>query len=121
MDLKAVGNVQREVVSTVKNRHVENQVDEVRELHYDGLYVRAYFPAKDHKRLFLEEVEITSPRFKIKHGLDIGTPGAELQRVLGQPDEIRGDVYSYSGETDTVRFVIHNGVIAKVKWELYLD
>ena len=120
-DLKAVGNVQREVVSTVKNRHDENQIDEVRELYYDGLYVRAYFPAKDHKRLFLEEVEITSPRFKIKHGLDVGTPVAELERVLGEPDEIKGDVYSYSGETDTVRFVIHNGVITQVKWELYLD
>jgi hypothetical protein len=47
----------------------------------DGLYVRAYFPAKDHKRLFLEEVEITSPRFKIKHGLDMGT--ASLLRSSG--------------------------------------
>ena len=121
MDLKAVGKIEREVISTVRNPHVENQIDEVRELYYDGLYVRAYFPAKDHKRLFLEEVEITSPRFQIKHGLDVGTPVAELERVLGEPDEIKGDVYSYSGETDTVRFVIHNGVITQVKWELYLD
>ncbi len=120
-DLKAVGKIEREVVSTVRNPHVENQIDEVRELYYDGLYVRAYFPAKDHKRLFLEEVEITSPRFKIKHGLDVGTPVAELERVLGEPDEIKGDVYSYSGETDTVRFVVKNGVITKVRWELYLD
>jgi hypothetical protein len=65
----------------VRNPHVENQIDEVRELYYDGLYVRAYFPAKDHKRLFLEEVEITSPRFKIKHGLDVGT--ASLLRSSG--------------------------------------
>ena len=121
MDLKAAGKVHREVVATVRNPHVENQIDEVRELYYDGLYVRAYFPAKDHKRLFLEEVEITSPRFKIKHGLDVGTPVAELERVLGEPDEIKGDVYSYSGETDTVRFVVKNGVITKVRWELYLD
>ena len=121
MDLKAVGKVQREVVSTVKNRHVENQIDEVRELYYDGLYVRAYFPAKDHRRLLLEEVEITSPRFGIKHGLDVGASVAELKAVLGQPDEIEGDVHSYSGETDTVRFVIKNGVITKVRWELYID
>ncbi len=121
MDLKTVGNVQREVVSTVKNRHVENQVDEIRELYYDGLYVRAYFPAKDHKRLFLEEVEITSARFRIKHGLNVGASVTELQRVLGQPDEIKGDVYSYFGEADTVHFVVRGGVIIKVKWELYLD
>ncbi len=120
-DLKAVGNVQREVVSTVKNRHVENQVDEIRELYYDGLFVRAYFPARDHRHFLLEEVEVTSPRFQIKHGLNVGTSVAELQRVLGQPNEIKGDVHSYSGETDTVRFVIKNGVIAKVRWELYID
>jgi len=52
-ELKAVGRVRREVVSTVKNRHVQNQVDEVRDLYYDGLYVSAYFPAKDHTRLLL--------------------------------------------------------------------
>ena len=80
-DLKAAGKVHREVVATVRNSHVENQIDEVRELYYDGLYVRAYFPAKDYKRLFLEEVEITSPRFKIKHGLDVGT--ASLLRSSG--------------------------------------
>ncbi len=121
IDLRAVGKVQREVVSTVKNRHVENQIDEIRELYYDGLYIKAYFPAKDHKRFLLEEVEITSARFRIKHGLNVGASVAELQRVLGEPDEIEGDVYSYSGETDTVRIVIKSGVITKVRWELYLD
>lgn len=120
-DLKAVGKVQREVISMVKNPHVENQIDEVRELYYDGLYIKAYFPAMDHKRFLLEEVEITSARFRVQHGLNVGASVAELERVLGEPDEIKGDVYSYSGETDTVRFVIHNGVITKVKWELYLD
>ena len=120
-DLKAVGKVQREVVSTVKNRHVENQIDEIRELYYDGLYIRAYFPGGDHKRFLLQEVEITSARFRVKHGLNVGTSVAELKAVLGEPDEIKGDVYSYSGETDTVRFVIKSGVITKVKWELYLD
>ncbi|MCI0725079.1 MAG: hypothetical protein L0338_39855 [Acidobacteria bacterium] len=120
-DLYEIGKIQREVVSTVKNRHVENQIDEIRELYYDGLYVRAYFPAKDHKHFLIEEVEITSPMFRIKHGLNVGASIAELKAVLGEPDETKGDIYSYSGETDTVRFVIHNGVIAKVKWELYLD
>ena len=120
-DLKAVGNVQREVVLTVKNRHDENQIDEIRELYYDGLYIKAYFPGRDHKRFLLEEVEITSARFRVKHGLNVGASVTELQRVLGEPDEIKGDVYSYFGEADTVHFVVRGGVIIKVKWELYLD
>ena len=120
-DLKAVGKVEREVVSTVKNAHVGNQIDEVRELYYEGLYIKAYFPAKDHKRFLLQEVRITSPRFRIKHGLNVGASVAELHRVLGTPDEVKGDVYSYAGETDTVRFVITNGVITEVRWDLYLD
>jgi hypothetical protein len=120
-DLKAVGKVQREVVSTVKNRHVENQIDEIRELYYDGLYVKAYFPAKDHKRFLLQEVQITSPRFGVKHGLNVGTSVAELKAVLGEPDQTKGGISSYFGETDGVHFVIENGVITKVTWELYLD
>jgi len=120
-DLKAVGKVEREVISTVKNAHVEKQIDEVRELYYEGLYIKAYFPAKDHNRFLLQEVQITSPRFSVKHGLNVGASVAELHRVLGTPDEVKGDVYSYAGETDTVRFVITNGVITEVRWELYLD
>ncbi len=120
-DLKAVGKVQREVISTVRNAHVKNQIDEVRELYYDGLYIKAYFPGGDHKRFLLQEVEITSARFRIRHGLNVGASVTELHRVLGQPDEIKGDVHSYFGETDGVHFVIENGVITKVKWELYLD
>lgn len=120
-DLRAVGKVQREVVSAVRNRHVENQVDEIRELYYDGLYIKAYFPAKDHKRFLIEEVEITSPTFRVKHGLNVGASVAELKAVLGEPDETEGDIYSYSGEADTVRFFVTHGVITKVRWELYLD
>jgi hypothetical protein len=89
-DLKAVGKVQREVVSTVKNAHVKNQTDEVRELYYDGLYIKAYFPGGDHKRFLLQEVEITSARFRIKHGLNVGASVAELKAVLEEPDEVEG-------------------------------
>ena len=120
-ELKAVGRVRREVVSTVKNRHVQNQVDEVRDLYYDGLYVSAYFPAKDHKHLLLQTVEITSPRFAIKHGLNVGASLAQLKAALGEPDAVEKDVYAYAGEGNTVYFTIKNGVITKVRWALYLD
>jgi len=121
VELKAVGRVRREVVSTVKNPHVQNQVDEIRDLYYDGLYVSAYFPTKDHKRLLLQSVEITSPRFAIKHGLNVGTSLAQLKAALGEPDAVDRDVYAYKGEGNTVYFTIKNGVITKVRWTLYLD
>jgi hypothetical protein len=120
-ELKAVGRVQREVVSAVKNRHVQNQVDEIRDLYYDGLYVSAYFPAKDHTRLLLQAVEITSPRFAIKHGLNVGSSLAKLKAALGEPNAVEKDVYAYIGEGNTVYFTIKDGVITKVRWALYLD
>jgi len=46
---------------------------------------------------------------------------AELKAVPGEPDETKGGIYSYFGETDGVHFVIESGVITKVRWELYLD
>ena len=120
-ELKAVGRVRREVVSTVKNRHDQNQVDEIRDLYYNGLYVSAYFPAKDHKRLLLQSVEITSPRFAIKHGLNVGTSLALLKAALGEPNAVDKDVHAYVGEGNTVYFTIKHGVITKVRWTLYLD
>jgi len=120
-ELKAVGRVRREVVSTVKNPHVQNQVDEIRDLYYDGLYVSAYFLAKDHNRLLLQSVEITSPRFTIKLCLNVGTSLAHLQDVLGEPKSVKHDVHAYAGEGSTAYFTVKNGVITKVRWERYLD
>jgi hypothetical protein len=92
-DLRAIGKVLRETTTTVDNPHNRNQNDEIRELFFDGLRIVAYFPAKNHHRLLLQEVEVSKRKFKIKHGLDIGVPISKVVGVLGEPTEANVDVY----------------------------
>ena len=124
-DLRGLGNVMRELISIVDNRHVENQKDEIRELFFDGLYIRAYFPAKDHRFGLLEVVEITKPTFKIKHGLNVGVSISKVTSILGDPDEVENNVYMYHDDptlkTSTVYFYIEKGMVNNVTWEFILD
>ncbi len=124
-DLRKLGNVIRELITVVDNIHVENQKDEMRELFFDGLYIWAYFPAKDHRRGLLRAVEITKPKFKIKHGLNVGVSISKITSVLGEPDEVKDNVYIYNydpwlGES-TVYFYVKKGVVDKVRWDFQLD
>jgi len=124
-DLRQVGLVVREVTTVVNNIHVENQKDEIRELFFDGLYIRAYFPARDHSFLLLQIVEITKESFKIKHGLNLGVSISKVRSVLGDPDEVKDEVYTYHDDPvlqhSTVYFFIKKGMIDKVRWEFYVD
>ena len=120
-DLRAIGKVLRETTTPVDNPHNRNQKDEIRELFFDGLRIVAYFPAKDHHRLLLQEVEVSKRKFKVKHGLDIGVPTSKVKGVLGEPAEATADVYIYRGETNAVYFHVKNGAVVKVRWELYVD
>jgi len=120
-DLSAIGKVLRETTTTVDNPHNQTQKDEIRELFFDGLRIVAYFPAKDHRRFLLQEVDITKRKFKIKHGLDIGVPISKVKGVLGDPAEVKVNVHIYRGETNAVYFHVKNGAVVRVKWELYVD
>ncbi len=124
-DLRRLGNVMRELTRVVDNIHVENQKDEIRELFFDGLYIWAYFPARDHRFGFLQVVEITKPIFKIKHGLNIGVSISRVTSVLGDPDEVKDNVYIYHydprlGSPSGVHFYIKKGAVEKVRWEFEL-
>jgi len=126
-DLRQVGLVVRELTTVVDNIHVENQKDEIRELFFDGLYINAYFPAKDHSFRLLQVVEITKQKFKIKHGLNVGVSISKVTSVLGDPDEVKANVYIYHDDTEpalqysTVYFFIKKGMVDKVRWEFNLD
>lgn len=120
-DLRAIGKVLRETVTPVDNPHNRNQKDEIRELFFDGLRIVAYFPAKDHNRLLLQEIEVSKPKFKIKHGLGIGVPISKVKDMLGEPTKVNIDVYIYRGETNAVYFHVKNGAVVTVRWELYVD
>jgi hypothetical protein len=97
-DMRKVGKVTREVTSIEDNKYDEKQKDEVRELYFDGLYIQALFLAKNHRKGLIEAVEVTKPNWKIKHGLNVGVSISKVKSILGDPDEVKDNVYIYKLE-----------------------
>jgi hypothetical protein len=119
-EMRRVGKVQRELTSFEDNRHVEDQKDEIRGLFFDGLYIRALFPAKNHRNGLITVVEITKPTWKIKHGLNVGVSIKKVMSVLGESYADKNNVYSYYLDPQigmrSVYFHTQKGVVKKVEW-----
>lgn len=120
-DLRGIGRVQREIVTTVPNPHDKNQLDEVRTIFFDGLVVEAYFPNRNHDRFLLREVTVTKPRWRIREGLSVGVRAALIPEALGAPTETTQNSYKYCGETECVIFQLRRGVISKITFQYYVD
>jgi hypothetical protein len=119
-DMRRVGKVKREFFRTEYNRHYEDQKDEIRKLFFDGLYIQAYFPAKNHRKGLITVVEITKPTWKIKHGLNVGVSIKKVMSVLGESYADKNNVYSYHIDPQigmaSVFFHTQKGVVKKVEW-----
>jgi len=120
-DLRRIGRVQREVVSSVPNPHDNSQVDEIRTIFFDGLVVEAYFPNKNHDRFLLREVTVTKQRWRVREGLSVGVQAALITEALGAPTETTQNSYKYCGETECVIFQLRRGVISKITFQYYVD
>lgn len=111
----------RQDVTETRNRHVKGQVDEARVLHFDGLVVRMYFPAKDHGHLQITGVTISKRRWPVKQGLGVGAPWDAVKEKLGEPNEKQATSAKYCGESDCVIFSLLNGRVSRITWDLYHD
>ena len=120
-DLRRIGRVLREVVTSVQNPHDKNQLDEVRTIFFDGLAIDAYFPNGNHDRFLLREVIVTKPRWKVRDGLLVGAQADLVTEVLGVPTEATKDFFKYCGETECVIFQLRRGVISKITFQYYVD
>lgn len=96
--------------------------DELYELQFEGMRLAAVCERRTREDCLPLEVEITEPNFRVKHGLDVGVPFARVVSVLGPPDEIDGNVRHYaSSGGDRASFLVTNGVVSRIHWQLWLD
>ena len=122
--IRALGPVQSEKVTVLRNPHVVGRTDELREFFFtDGLYVKALFPGRQQNAYLLQEVTITKPRYKAKFGLNLGTTRWAMREKLGQPDgEQPGFVeYFHSMGIGAVRIYFKDDRIVKLEWEFRPD
>lgn len=121
-----LGRPLSEEIQKVANMYTNGQVDEIHVLDYDGLSVGVYRVNEATPREILTRLAITSNKYRIKWGLNIGVAQSEVKRVLGKPQEPANGTFVYEAEyevvdSDSVSFYFRNGVLQKIQWEWHLD
>ena len=67
----------------------------------------------------VRRVRIEAPGRGLPFGLDVGTSRADVERILGEPQEAEDShlMYLYSdGYPDTVHFHLRNGRVREIEW-----
>ena len=122
--IKTLGQPKDIQVDKIKNVHYPDEiVDEIHRLYYDGLYVQIYKATEGNKEL-LQALSITSNKFKVKLGLNVGTTKTEIRRTLGNPSNDSDDMWSYvytEGYPNTVQFYFENDAVTKIEWSYWID
>ncbi len=82
-----------------------------------ALYAEAPLPAPRGKpREIHLSTAVSSARYAVRHGLNVGTPVAAVKRLLGPPEsEEEGEVFYKAGEFQGVAFRHANGAITRVE------
>lgn len=111
-------------IKKVKNIHVENQIDEIYLIKYEGLYFQIYKTNTNPSRELEMCIEVSSPKYKLKHGLNVGVSKDYIIKILGKPNEIvKEKMYYIGGEMGPIGFQFHlkNNIVIKIIWMYYID
>jgi hypothetical protein len=118
-EFRTLAVLRRETVEKVPNPHAAAQTLEYRSLLFDGLEVRGLMErAGGFSPVF---VRVSSTRWTISNGLNVGTPGSRVVTVLGPPMENTDSTLTYHGTSDRVTFHLRRGVIAEITLRYYSD
>ena len=119
-DVRDLGEVASESTETVPNPHAEGSIRYTKLRFKDGLeiYFRSFgVPVQ----VQFIEVTVTSPKWPIKHGLNVGVPVDDVLRVLGEPTKKSAEEIAFTGETDQVIFHIKDAHVIQVQFLYYAD
>ncbi|MCE5182045.1 MAG: hypothetical protein LLG15_09625 [Betaproteobacteria bacterium] len=120
-NLRKIGLVTREKVRVIPNKHDPKQDDEIRILQFDGLAIKAYFPARNYGHGIIAGVTVTKPQWKLRHGLNVGVMAKAVESVLGKPDERDSDRMMYCGDVVCGTFFLHGNRVIRVVFEGGVD
>ncbi len=122
--VRNLGNPRSIKIRKVPNVHYpEELVAEIHELFYDGLVVRLCEATEVNKE-FLEYFSVTSDRYKVKWGLNIGTHKDRVRYVLGTPTKEEESLYAYKylmGYPHYVYFYFRDDRVYEIAWEFWID
>ncbi len=85
---------------------------------YPGVVIR-YSPASA-----LTSVAITAPTYRLPQGLGVGASRRDVERLLGEPQEMTEGRYLYlysDGYPDTVEFYFRDGRVRRIEWNYWAE
>ena len=85
---------------------------------YPGVVIR-YSPTSA-----LKSVAITTPAYPLPQGLGIGALRGDVERLLGEPQELTDARYLYlysDGYPDTVEFYFRDGRVSRIEWNYWVE
>lgn len=106
-----------------ENRHVPDQIDTLRTLHYDGLSLTLYDVSASESTI-LTEIEVTDGQYALREGLRVGDTRENAEDALGPPDERENGTYVYeysNGASHYLRLYFSGDTVSKIEWSFYYD
>ena len=85
---------------------------------YPGVVIR-YSPSSA-----LRSVVITTPTYHLPQGLGVGASRDDVERLLGEPQEMTEGRYLYlysDGYPDTVEFYFRDGHVRRIEWNYWAE
>lgn len=121
--IQNIGNPVNETLTKVKNRHQPDITDTIYHLTFDGFEASIYDTGG--KEILLYQ-KITSPKYKVKYGLNIGGTKDKVIAALGNPQEEPQDqlIYCYydeAGYQTLVIFSFTGDKITAIEWNFPVD
>lgn len=118
--IRALGKIRHETTETISNPHREGVIHLHRITFSEGLeiYVRTFGSPVQTQII---HVTITSPKWPVKDGLNVGAPVSRVIDVLGEPARKDHERVMYFGETEQVIFLTKRGTIKSVEFLYYAD
>jgi hypothetical protein len=117
--LRKLGPLKKERVDRRPNPHDPLKTIEYRTLEFKGLTLIGF--VLDHNNLEIIQITVTDSRWKIRDGLNVGSPAAGIEKILGKPTGEDKNAREYCGETECVVFGMKKGRIAKIELNYYSD
>ena len=125
-DLRKANELTTEDARLVRGHGVEN---EIFDLAYEGLSIRILKVNSPPYRELVYDLTVTSARYKMLWGLNVGSPRQEVRRIFGEPsksDELQDSYWVVhstppEGYTDLVIFGYRDDLVDRVRFWLYID
>jgi hypothetical protein len=126
--IRGIGKIIKEETKKTENLHDQRKINFEKTFHFEGLTIEGLVVVdktigeeKGSSEVLLSSITVTSPQWRILHGLEVGAPAEKLLEVLGTPYEDINSVIKYAGTTEEIHFFIKQKKIEKIHFIYYLD